>query len=132
MNESRPGTGGKRQPSTADTGTAGPELLAHALGAISRDLQPQDDPDSLRAGIVPAAVAVVPAQKRAPSVWSLIAVGSAPRLPLATYPPESTPFRRSATRAVPAGDGWLAVPQNRWVSRQPSAGTQLDGTPTNA
>ena len=47
MDESVTGTGGTRQPSSAGTGTAGPELLAHALGTIARDLKQHDDPDSL-------------------------------------------------------------------------------------
>ncbi len=133
MNESRPGTGGKRQPSTADTGTAGPELLAHALGAISRDLQQQDDPDSLRAGIVAAAVAVVPGAEE-----GSISVVTDRRRVGSQAATSDLPARvdtlQEKTRQGPCLQvmgGWR-VPQNRWVSRQPSTGTQPDGTPTDA
>jgi GAF domain-containing protein len=56
----RPRTGGRGQPSIADTGTADVEVLAEELSALARDLDQQDDPDSMLAAIVAAAVAMIP------------------------------------------------------------------------
>ena len=53
-------TGGKGQPSTADTGTADPNQLAEDFGDLARSLEEHDDPDVLLAEIVAAAVAMVP------------------------------------------------------------------------
>ena len=56
----RPGTGGRGQPSVADTGTADVDLLAVGLSALARDLDQEDDPDAMLAAIVAAAVAMIP------------------------------------------------------------------------
>ncbi|GAA3642612.1 GAF and ANTAR domain-containing protein [Microlunatus ginsengisoli] len=60
MDQTRPGTGGRGQPSTSDTGTADIDVLAEGLSALARDLEEHDDPDAILAAIVPAAVAMVP------------------------------------------------------------------------
>ena len=60
MDDHRPSTGGRGQPSTSDTGTADAELLAEGLSALARDLDQQDDPDAMLAAIVAAAVAMIP------------------------------------------------------------------------
>lgn len=60
VNDPGVGTGGKGQPSTFDTGTAAPELLAEGLGVMARELEQHDDPAVLLAEIVAAAVAMVP------------------------------------------------------------------------
>lgn len=60
MAQDRPGVGGRGQPSTSDTGTAAVNVLAEALGTLARDLEEYDDPDTLLAAIVAAAVAIVP------------------------------------------------------------------------
>ena len=56
----RSSTGGKGQPSTANTGTADPNQLAEDFGGLARSLEEHDDPDVLLAEIVAAAVAMVP------------------------------------------------------------------------
>lgn len=60
MDDHRPGTGGRGQPSTFDTGTAHVELLAEGMSALARDLEEEDDPDTMLAAIVAAAVAMIP------------------------------------------------------------------------
>jgi len=55
-----PRTGGRGQPSVADTGTADVEVLAEELSALARDLDQQDDPDAMLAAIVAAGVAMIP------------------------------------------------------------------------
>lgn len=56
----QPGTGGQGQPSTADTGSTGTDLLAETMGTLARNLEVQDDLDVMLAAIVDAAVAVIP------------------------------------------------------------------------
>lgn len=60
LDDQRPGTGGQGQPSTSNIGTAGTNLLAEALSALSRDLEQEDDPDTMLAAIVAAAVETIP------------------------------------------------------------------------
>ena len=60
MTEDRSSTGGKGQPSTANTGTADLNQLAEDFGGLARSLEAQDDPDVMLAEIVAAAVAMVP------------------------------------------------------------------------
>ena len=60
MDDHRPGTGGRGQPSTFDTGTAHVELLAEGMSALARDLEEEDDSDTMLAAIVAAAVAMIP------------------------------------------------------------------------
>ena len=60
MTENRSSTGGKGQPSTANTGTAHLNQLAEDFGGLARSLEEHDDPDVLLAEIVAAAVAMVP------------------------------------------------------------------------
>ena len=60
LDHHHPGTGGKGQPSTSDTGTADVNLLAEVLGARARDLEQEDDPDTMLTAIVAAAVATIP------------------------------------------------------------------------
>ena len=60
MTENRSSTGGKGQPSTADTGTAHLNQLAEDFGSLARSLEEHDDPDVMLAEIVAAAVAMVP------------------------------------------------------------------------
>jgi transcriptional regulator with GAF, ATPase, and Fis domain len=60
MPDTRPTTGGKGQPSIANTGTAGLNQLAEDLGELARNLEEHDDPDVMLAEIVAAAVAMVP------------------------------------------------------------------------
>jgi len=60
MTENRSSTGGKGQPSTADTGTAHLNQLAEDFGSLARSLEAHDDPDVMLAEIVAAAVAMVP------------------------------------------------------------------------
>ena len=60
MTETQPSTGGKGQPSTANTGTADPNQLAEDFGELARSLEEHDDPDVVLAEIVAAAVAMVP------------------------------------------------------------------------
>ena len=60
MTESRSSTGGKGQPSTANTGTADLNQLAEDFGGLARSLEEHDDPDVMLAEIVAAAVAMVP------------------------------------------------------------------------
>jgi transcriptional regulator with GAF, ATPase, and Fis domain len=60
VTNTRPGTGGKGQPSTADTGTADSNLLADGFGGLARSLEEHDDPDVMLAEIIAAAVAMVP------------------------------------------------------------------------
>jgi hypothetical protein len=60
MTDPRSNTGGKGQPSTANTGTANPNQLADDFGELARSLEEHDDPDVMLAEIVAAAVAMVP------------------------------------------------------------------------
>ena len=60
MTETRSGTGGKGQPSTANTGTADPNQLAESFGDLARSLEEHDDPAVMLAEIIAAAVAMVP------------------------------------------------------------------------
>jgi len=60
MTDTRSNTGGKGQPSTANTGTADPNQLAEDFGELARSLEEQDDPDVMLAEIIAAAVAIVP------------------------------------------------------------------------
>src|SRR5215210_613583 len=60
MTENRSGTGGKGQPSSANTGTADLNQLAEDFGGLARSLEAHDDPDVMLAEIVAAAVAMVP------------------------------------------------------------------------
>lgn len=60
MGEQRRGTGGRGQGSTANTGTASGEVLAESLAVLARELEEHDDPDTMLAAIVAAAVAMVP------------------------------------------------------------------------
>lgn len=60
MTDPRSKTGGKGQPSTANTGTADPNQLAEDFGELARSLEEQDDPDVMLAEIIVAAVAMVP------------------------------------------------------------------------
>jgi transcriptional regulator with GAF, ATPase, and Fis domain len=60
MTDTRSNTGGKGQPSTANTGTADPNQLAENFGELARSLEEQDDPDVMLAEIIAAAVAMVP------------------------------------------------------------------------
>src|ERR671916_2733856 len=60
MTDARPGTGGKGQPSTANTGTADSNLLAEGFGELARSLEEHDDSTAVLAEIVAAAVAMVP------------------------------------------------------------------------
>jgi len=60
MTDTRSNTGGKGQPSTANTGTADPNELAEDFGELARSLEEQDDPDVMLAEIIAAAVAIVP------------------------------------------------------------------------
>jgi len=60
VSDSRSSTGGKGQPSTANTGTADPNPLAEDFSELARSLEEHDDPDAVLAEIVRAAVAMVP------------------------------------------------------------------------
>ena len=60
MTENRSSTGGKGQPSTANTGTAHLNQLAEDFGGLARSLEAHDDPDLMLTEIVAAAVAMVP------------------------------------------------------------------------
>src|SRR5215207_3275170 len=60
MTDTRSGTGGKGQPSTANTGTADLNQLAEDFGELARSLEEHDDPDVMLAEIIAAAVAMVP------------------------------------------------------------------------
>ena len=60
MTDTRSNTGGKGQPSTANTGTADPNQLAEDFGELARSLEEHDDPDVMLAEVVAAAVAMVP------------------------------------------------------------------------
>jgi GAF domain-containing protein len=60
MADTRSGTGGKGQPSTANTGTADLNQLAEDFGGLARSLEEHDDPDVMLAEIIAAAVAMVP------------------------------------------------------------------------
>ena len=53
-------TGGKGQPSTANTGTADLNQLAKDFGDLARSLEEHDDSDVMLAEIIAAAVAMVP------------------------------------------------------------------------
>jgi hypothetical protein len=58
--EQRSRTGGRGEPSTADTGTAVANALAEGLSVLARELEEHDDPETMLAAIVAAAVAMVP------------------------------------------------------------------------
>lgn len=60
MTQNRADTGGRGQHSNSDTGTAAVDLIAETLAALARDLEEHDDPDTMLAAIVSAAVAMVP------------------------------------------------------------------------
>lgn len=60
MTDTRSSTGGKGQPSTANTGTADLNQLAEDFGGLARNLEEHDDPDLMLAEIIAAAVAMVP------------------------------------------------------------------------
>ena len=60
MTDTRAGTGGRGQPSTANTGTADLNQLAEDFGGLARSLEEHDDPDVMLAEIIAAAVAMVP------------------------------------------------------------------------
>jgi transcriptional regulator with GAF, ATPase, and Fis domain len=60
MSDTRSNTGGRGQPSAANTGTVDPNQLAEDFGELARSLEEHDDPDALLAEIVAAAVAMVP------------------------------------------------------------------------
>jgi GAF domain-containing protein len=60
MTDTRSSTGGKGQPSTANTGTADLNQLAEGFGELARSLEEHDDPDVMLAEIITAAVAMVP------------------------------------------------------------------------
>jgi transcriptional regulator with GAF, ATPase, and Fis domain len=60
MADHRVGTGGRGQPSSSDTGTAVGDVLAESLGALARDLEQNDDSETMLAAMVAAAVAMVP------------------------------------------------------------------------
>ena len=60
MTDTESSTGGKGQPSTANTRTADPNQLAEGFSALARNLEEHDDPDVVLAEIVTAAVAMVP------------------------------------------------------------------------
>ena len=60
MTDARSSTGGKGQPSTANTGTVDPNQLAEDFGDLARALEEHDDPDVMLAEIIAAAVAMVP------------------------------------------------------------------------
>ena len=60
MTNTRSSTGGKGQPSTANTGTADLNQLAEDFGELARSLEEHDDPDVMLAEIIAAAVEMVP------------------------------------------------------------------------
>jgi transcriptional regulator with GAF, ATPase, and Fis domain len=60
VTDTRPSTGGKGQPSIANTGTADSNELAEDFGDLARSLDGHDDPAAVLADIVAAAVAMVP------------------------------------------------------------------------
>jgi GAF domain-containing protein len=60
MTDTRSGTGGKGQPSTANTGTADLNQLAEDFSGLARSLEEHDDPEVMLAEIIAAAVAMVP------------------------------------------------------------------------
>jgi GAF domain-containing protein len=60
MTDTRSSTGGKGQPSTANTGTADLNQLAEDFGELARSLEEHDDPDVMLAEMIAAAVAIVP------------------------------------------------------------------------
>ncbi len=60
VTDTQPSTGGKGQPSSANTGAADPNQLAEDFSELARSLEEHDDPDVLLAEIVAAAVAMVP------------------------------------------------------------------------
>jgi transcriptional regulator with GAF, ATPase, and Fis domain len=60
VTDTRSSTGGKGQPSTANTGTADFNQLAEGFGGLARSLEEHDDPDVMLAEIIAAAVAMVP------------------------------------------------------------------------
>ncbi len=60
MTDTRSDTGGKGQPSTANTGTADLNQLAEDFSGLARSLEEHDDPEVMLAEIIAAAVAMVP------------------------------------------------------------------------
>ena len=58
--QDRAGRGGRGQYSTSDTGTAVVDVIAETLAALARELEEHDDPDSMLAAVVAAAVAIIP------------------------------------------------------------------------
>lgn len=60
MSDIRPAVDGKGQPSQANTGSATHNQLAEGLGTLARDLEQLDDQARMLAGIVAAAVAMIP------------------------------------------------------------------------
>jgi len=60
VTEQRSSTGGRGQGSTSNTGTANGEVLAESLVVLARDLEEHDEPETMLAAIVAAAVAIVP------------------------------------------------------------------------
>lgn len=60
MSDIRPAVDGKGQPSRANTGTTTHNQLAEGLGTLARDLEQFDDQAGMLAGIVAAAVAMIP------------------------------------------------------------------------
>ena len=60
MTDQPSSTGGRGQGSTSNTGTAGGEVLAESLVVLARELEQHDDPETMLAAIVAAAVAMVP------------------------------------------------------------------------
>ena len=60
MEQDRAGIEGRGQHSTSDTGTATVDPVAEELSALARDLEEHDDPDTMLAAIVAAAVNMIP------------------------------------------------------------------------
>ncbi len=60
LRQDRADSGARGQHSTSDTGTAAVDVIAETLAALARDLEGHDDPDTMLAAIVSAAVAMVP------------------------------------------------------------------------
>lgn len=60
MGDARSRTDGRGRPSTSHTGTADVDLLAEGLSDLARDLEEHDNPDTVLAAIVTAAVAMIP------------------------------------------------------------------------
>ena len=56
----RAGIGGRGKPSSSDTGTAVVDVLAESLSGLARELEQNDDSETMLAAVVAAAVALVP------------------------------------------------------------------------